>query len=237
MSEELISIIIPTYNRFINVLQAIQSALHQTYKNIEVIVIDDCSTQKEYRNVLESLFKNEPRVKIIHCLENMRKVYNTTHAQGMTRNEGMKIAKGEYIAFLDDDDFWLPEKLEKQILILNKYGKEKYKLCSTNMIPGLGLVKSGTYEGKYFQTSPFKNKIEENVYSYKLEDIIDANYVANSSVIIHKSLIEFVGYQTTEKCEDWEYWKKILHFTGGIYIDEALVGYDMSHAGGKQYQY
>jgi glycosyltransferase involved in cell wall biosynthesis len=234
-NEDLVSVIIPSYNRFIYLLQAVQSVLHQTYKNIEVIIVDDCSTQKEYTELLPSIIKKESRIKLIRCEENMRKVHNTKHAQGMTRNEGMKIAKGKYIAFLDDDDFWLPNKLEIQIKILKEMG-EKYGFCSTNMMTGIGLFKSGTYGGRYFNESPFKIKLKENIYEYTLEDINIVNYVINSSVVMKRNLIENAGYQTTEVYEDWVYWKKVLEYTKGIYIDEVLVGYDMSHGGGKQYE-
>jgi hypothetical protein len=63
------------------------------------------------------------------------------------------------------------------------------------------------------------------------------NYVINSSSLFHSSLLSEVGYQTTEEYEDWRYWQKILKVTKGLYIDESLMGYDMSHAGGKQYKY
>lgn len=238
--EELVSVIIPSYNRFIFLLQAVSSVLYQTHQNIEVIIVDDCSTQKEYTELLPNVFKNEPRIKIIRCVENMRKVHNTTHAQGMTRNEGLKVAKGEYIALLDDDDFWLFNKLERQLDVIKKFGKEEYKLCSSNTMTGVGLFKSGTYGGKFYST-PFGKKLEsdvvesDSVYECVLSDCTNMNYVINSSSLFHSSLLSLAGYQTTEEYEDWKYWKQLLKYTKGLYIDESLVGYDMGHGGGKQY--
>ncbi len=88
---ELVSVIIPTYQRFNQVQQAINSVLEQTYKQLEIIVVDDCSEDSQYKQ-LDIIYKNNQNVKIIHLEENMRKKHNSQAAQGLTRNEGIKIA-------------------------------------------------------------------------------------------------------------------------------------------------
>ena len=107
--EDKVSVIIPTYNRFKYLLNSINSVRKQTYTNIEIIVINDCSTQQEYYT---HNFGSD--VKIIHLIKNSRFVTDFP-CTGYVRNKGIEISTGEYIAFLDDDDIWLPNKLEIQI--------------------------------------------------------------------------------------------------------------------------
>ena len=228
----LVSVIIPTYNRYKYLLRAVNSVLSQTYKNIEIIVVDDCSTDSEYNN-LEDVYKNEQKVIILRLPINQRIKYNSLHAQGYTRNEGIKIAKGEYISFLDDDDLWFIKKLEIQLDVIERFGKDKYKLCGTNCVIGYGL-NMNTYNDIYYK-SPFGVLLDNKVYRCVKEDLDKINYIINSSSIIHKSLISLAGYQTLDVYEDYVYWKKCILHTDSLYIDIPLVGYDMGHGNGKQY--
>jgi len=126
--DDLVSVIIPTYNRYDHLLEAINSAQNQTYKNVEIIVVNDCSSDEKYKDgSIEKLNK----VKVIHLPVNLRTKYNVKASQGKTRDEGIKIAKGEWIAFLDDDDYWYPTKLERQMNILKE--NPGIFMCSTNM--------------------------------------------------------------------------------------------------------
>jgi len=124
---DVVSVIIPSYNRYELLNHSIRSVLANTYKNVEVIVINDCSTDKRYYSgELETYEKTT----IIHLPENMRVKHKVPAAQGMTRNYGIEKARGEWIAFLDDDDFYLETKLEKQLEIMKK---ENILFSTTNM--------------------------------------------------------------------------------------------------------
>lgn len=105
----MVSVIMPTFNREKTILRAINSILQQTYKDIEIIIVDDCSTDNTQK-VVESLNNNN----ITYIKQDKNR------GACAARNEGIKLAKGEYIAFLDSDDEWLPEKVEKQIDFLQK---------------------------------------------------------------------------------------------------------------------
>jgi len=108
-----VSVIIPTFNRAAFLKSAIKSALHQTYDDIEIIVVDDNSSAPVH-DVIKKL--QDTRIKYIRHKHNF--------GVSVARNTGIKASKGKYIAFLDDDDEWLPEKLEKQIEII-KNSSEK----------------------------------------------------------------------------------------------------------------
>lgn len=110
----LVSCIIPSYKRNDMITRAIDSVLAQTYSNIEVLIVDDNEKNSEYSLRLKDIIDsyNKPNVKLLT---------QPCHINGAAaRNFGVKHAKGEYIAFLDDDDEWLPTKIEKQIKFLNQ---------------------------------------------------------------------------------------------------------------------
>lgn len=105
----LVSVVIPTHNRADLLPRAINSVLKQTYTNIEVIIVSDGSTDNT-RDVVDSFIKNDDRVKFIE--------YTPSKGGNVARNKGIEASTGEYIAFLDDDDEWLLEKLKKQVEII-----------------------------------------------------------------------------------------------------------------------
>ncbi len=106
MTEELVSIITPTYNCAKFIARTIDSVLAQTYKNWEMIIVDDRS-QDNTREIVEEYMKNEPRIQY-HLLDE-------NSGAAVARTTAMKLAGGYYMAFLDSDDIWLPDKLERQI--------------------------------------------------------------------------------------------------------------------------
>lgn len=111
MMNELVSIIMPSYNTAKYIKKAIISVLNQTYENWELIIIDDCSTDNTYE--------------IIKTFNDNRIIYlknATNNGAAISRNRALKVAKGKWIAFLDSDDIWKSEKLEKQINFMKKNG-------------------------------------------------------------------------------------------------------------------
>jgi len=109
-----ISVIIPTYKRSERLGKAIDSVLNQTYENVEIIVVDDNNPDSQYRKTTESFMKKyEDNIKVIYIKHEKNK--NGAAA----RNTGIKQSTGHYIAFLDDDDYFLPEKIEKQANFLD----------------------------------------------------------------------------------------------------------------------
>ena len=121
--EDLVSVIIPTYKRKIELKRAIDSVLNQTYKNIEIIIVDDNGPETEWsKNVKDIISKYEG-------IDNIKYIVNERNIGGAeTRNVGIKNAKGEYIAFLDDDDEYYSEKISKQVKLFKESLDEKLAL-------------------------------------------------------------------------------------------------------------
>lgn len=124
----MVTVIIPTYKRAHYISRAIKSIQEQTYKDVEIIVVDDNNPDTEYRELLEKemeKYKNCPNIKYIQHEKNKN--------GAVARNTGIKEAKGEYITFLDDDDYFLPNRLEKMVEGLEK-NKEYSCAYSSNIV-------------------------------------------------------------------------------------------------------
>lgn len=135
MNEELVSIIMPSYNTANYIMNSIQSVLNQTYKNWELIIVDDCSSDDTLK-LLSNL--NDARIKVL--------VNEKNSGAAISRNKALKAANGKWIAFLDSDDLWESNKLEKQINFMEQndyhFSYTKYKEIDSNSEP-TGVVVSG----------------------------------------------------------------------------------------------
>jgi glycosyltransferase involved in cell wall biosynthesis len=118
MSNIIVSVIIPCFNSEKWILSTIGSVYNQTYKNLEIIVVDDGSTDNT-KDIIEANFKE------------VRYFFQKNSGPSSARNKGIENAKGKYLAFLDSDDLWEPKKLEKQIEIIQK--SDNYEVCTTNV--------------------------------------------------------------------------------------------------------
>lgn len=200
----LVSVIIPTYNRKDIVLEAIKSVLNQTVKNFEVIVVDDGSTDgtKEY---LESL--NLP-IKIIS---------KKNGGVASARNEGIKFAQRKYVAFLDSDDSWLPDKLSVQVAYLEVH-PEIPLVYTDEYIEVNGEVLPKTR----FQRADVGDDIKNN---FLLSGFVQRTPIHTSAVMVRKSVLEEVGYfnETLKIHEDSELWNRISMKYKFGYIDIPLA--------------
>jgi teichuronic acid biosynthesis glycosyltransferase TuaG len=107
----LISIITPCYNSALFIAQTIESVIAQTYKNWEMIIVDDCSTDTSFEIALNYAAKDK-RIKVLRMEQNS--------GAALVRNKAIKVSQGEYLAFLDSDDIWLPEKIERQLQFMQE---------------------------------------------------------------------------------------------------------------------
>ena len=197
-----VSIIIPTYNRAHLLGRAIQSVLTQTYQDFELIIVDDGSTDNTEK-VVES-FKDE-RIRYIRHKENK--------GGAAARNTGIKAAKGEYIAFQDSDDVWLPEKLEKQM-----------KLFET-AAPEVGVVYTGCQRlknnKKSYSPPPQVAQKEGDIFY----DLLKWNFITMPSVLVKRECFEKAGMfdENLPRLQDWELFIRISKVYRFKCIDEPLV--------------
>ena len=197
-----VSVIIPTYNRAHLVGRAIQSVLDQTYRDFELIIVDDASTD----NTEEAIRHFEDK-RIVYIRHERNK------GAPAARNTGIRAARGEYVAFQDSDDEWLPEKLEKQI--------KAFKTASTE----IGLVYTGFWriEGdkRTFSPSPNITPKEGAIH----DALLKGNFVGTPSTLVKKECFEKAGMfdEKLPMLEDWELWIRISKCYCFKYIDEALA--------------
>ncbi|HEL1558043.1 TPA: glycosyltransferase family 2 protein [Streptococcus suis] len=197
--ESIISIIIPNFNRGRLLHGVIGSVLQQTYQNVEIIVVDDASTDNSIA-IIQNLQKSIPNLLLIQ-----QEINSGANA---CRNLGVDHAKGEYIAFLDSDDYFLPTKLEKQLKIFNQY-------------PEVGFVVTG-FGAKTVQVLP------EGIIPLK-ETIFQNNLGGFSTLMVKKSLFLEVGGldQSLPSCQDWDLFLKLLTVSKGYKVAEDLVIYEV----------
>jgi len=209
----LVSIIMPAYNAEKYIAESIASAQRQTFRDWELIVIDDGSTDST-AEIVKGLQQNDERIIYVH--QQNKKL-------PAARNCGIKLSKGQYVAFLDSDDLWLPEKLERQ---LEAFEKQKADLVFTDGF----ILKEKTQELIPYPTVSGFFTGEE---MYRIEYF--SNLIPVLSVLIKKDWLNKIGHQDETLifgCEDWDYWLRMARNGATFYgMPEKLFKYRV-HDGG-----
>lgn len=239
MKEPLVSVIIPSFNRFEYLLNAIDSVNRQSYKNTEIIIINDGSDEDEYYN-----FKFPNNVKKIDLKTNQKKELGYISV-GHVRNFGLKVASGKYIATLDDDDIWLPTKLEIQVNVLEN---SQNKFSCTEGYIGKGVFISEENYMLYNQERFFKRIAKKHnfriVRKFEFPDQFDFNFIkihnsiVTSSVLVDRHLINHIGgfrpFPTKDDyAPDYDCWLGLLRLTKCEFIKTPLFYYDELHGSGR----
>jgi glycosyltransferase involved in cell wall biosynthesis len=201
--EKKVSVIIPTYNRAEFLRSAIESALNQTFKDIEIIVADDKSTDNT-PTVVKSF--NDKRIKYLTNKSNM--------GPSATRNSAILASKGEYIAFLDDDDEWIPKKLQKQVELLDKSPPNICGVYSDRLIIDRlsnEIISKGLQSGK--------------VRGNLLSQLAMHNQINTCTVLLRKRCLDEVGLfdETISYMEDRDLWIRLSLNWDFEYINEPLT--------------
>lgn len=180
----LVSVIIPTYKRTDTLRTAITSILKQTYDNLEIIVVDDNDENSEYRRLTEMVmeqYKNNPKIRYVKNKKNM--------GGAGARNVGIQEARGEYLAFLDDDDTYYPEKIEKQLQVFLDSDSEKLALVYCDV----------EHVGK---NNHVDCVIRKHYRGNCLYEAIEDDCIASTSMwLVKKSLLESVGNFSIVPCK------------------------------------
>ena len=188
---DLISVIIPYYKKKEYIISSINSVLNQTYKNLEIIIIYD-DLDKEDLNLLKKIKKKDKRIKIYINKKNL--------GAGRSRNKGIKLSKGVFVAFLDSDDLWKKNKLKKQIFFMKKNGinasHTSYTIInSNNKIVGSRNAKD---------------------MSYKL--LLKSCDIGLSTVVLKKEIITSkIKFANIKTKEDYVLWLKITFNNNKIF--------------------
>jgi len=201
MSKPEVSVITPVYNAEEFLKETIDSVLNQTYTSFEYLLIDDCSTDNSAA-IIKEFSKRDSRVKYIKLEENS--------GAAVARNMGLENAKGHVIAFIDSDDKWYPEKLEKQLGFMEENNRAftytKYERISED-------------EGEVFGAPDFPKRLD---YSGLLKNTA----IACSTVVINRQVIGDFRMPLVRKGQDTATWLKILREHDYAYlVDEVLNQY------------
>ncbi len=198
-----VSVIVPAYNCSQYLQKTIESILTQTFQNFEILIIDDGSTDNT-REIISSIARRNP--------ERIKTFYQENKGVSSARNTGIKEAKGEYIAFLDADDLWIPEKLEKQLFLFKKNQEADfiYTDCyftdeKEKEIPD------------YPRTLLFK---KGNIFL----DLFLNFFIITSGVIVKKKDLDKIGFfnESFRNSEDYDYFLKLAYSFKADYVKEKL---------------
>lgn len=193
-----VTVIIPTFNRAHILKKCLDSVLSQTRTVDEIIVVDDGSTD----NTATFIQEQYPSVQYL---------YQKNQGVSAARNSGIETAKGDWIALLDSDDEWLPDKLNKQLTALKQ--NPEYFIVHTNEL--------WIHNGK-----PKNQKQKHRKYGgHIFEKCLPLCVISPSSVIIHRSVFENIGMfdHSLPACEDYDLWLRITARLPVLFIDEELI--------------
>lgn len=200
-----VSVIVPTYNRAHMVTETIDSILNQTFKDFELIVVDNCSSDNT-----EEVIKSYADKRVRYFKHQNNRIV------AVNRNYGISKAQGEYIAFCDDDDLWMPDKLERQLQEFEK--DSQIGLVCTNLI---NFDENGEH-GKIVT-----NELKDSDFTF--ESLIWRNRIVCSSILVKKKVIDDVGVMDESPefftAEDYELWLRIAKKYKVKYISLPLVKY------------
>jgi glycosyltransferase involved in cell wall biosynthesis len=202
MPENIVSLIIPTYNRKALLEQALRSVLDQTLSAAEIIVADDGSTDGTADWIAARA-----------AVDSRLRYLSLPHSgfPGRTRNEGARIASGRYLAFLDSDDLWEPGKLQKQLAFFAAH--PDIRICHTR--------ERWLRSGREISQAGQRHRTSGDIFSDALKKCI----IGPSTVMLERSLFEELGgfREDVEIAEDYELWLRLTSRYPVGYIDEPLV--------------
>jgi glycosyltransferase involved in cell wall biosynthesis len=196
---EKVSVVIPTYNRSELLKKAVYSLQLQRHQNLEIIIVDDCSTDDTEAVVGDM---HDPRIKYIR--------HPINKGGSEARNTGIKHATGNYVGFLDSDDQWLPDKLEKQLAIFTSN-------------PDVGAVYTGV---KLFDDRQIIKEIVPRYRGDILPMLIESNCIdTTSSVLVKTALLhEINGFESAlPSCQDWDLYLRLSKITNFDFVKDSMV--------------
>lgn len=206
----LVSVIMPAYNSGQLIRKSIRSVIEQTYPKWELIVINDGSTD-DTAEIVSSICALDPRVKLIT---------QKNGGIGRSRNVGFSHASGEWLAYLDHDDLWAKDKLEKQMSVAIQNPSYDVLFCGGWFFYNDDLTNLVDYKTIYGEFSPDKMFLRQ----------LEENYIPTLAVLVKRSILERIGPWDEDKavqgCDDYDYWFRMARVNAVFYsLDEKLFYY------------
>jgi glycosyltransferase involved in cell wall biosynthesis len=200
-----ISIVMPTYNRSRLITRSIESVLRQSYRTFELIIVDDASTDDTESVV--GAFSDE-RLRYIKHKKN--------RGANAARNTGIRASSGNYIAFQDSDDEWLPEKLNMQVECLRKFAEAQ----------NVGVIYTSFYQvrGNVRKYYPDDSVVDRDGWIFE-SLLCGRNFVTSQAALVKRECFDEVGFfdETLPRLQDWEMWLRISKRYVFIHLDKPLV--------------
>ena len=203
-----VSIVMPYYNSAKYIYETINAIINQTYKDWELIIVDDCSSAPETADVLNFVAAKDDRIKVMRTKRN--------GGAGLARNVGIRVAEGRYLAFCDSDDWWYPTKLEEQILFMEE---NNYPFTCT------------WYEDAYENLEPYYTMKQDEKHTFK--SLISGCNIGTPGVMIDTHALGKKLMPNLRRAEDWGLWMMYLRETSYL-ITYPKVLWKYRHVPGSE---
>lgn len=200
----MVSVIIPTYNRAGTLMRSIRSVMEQSYSEWELIIVDDGSTDNT-KDIVKPVLEQDVRIRYICCPENK--------GQASARNTGIQAAQGEYVAFQDSDDCWLPDKLQLQMSMMEAH--PEYGLVYGQMV----------YNENEVLSIPFPPL---NAGEWIFKECLKQNLISTQTMLVRRTIFDKIGLFDTNMSalEDYELALRITkNYPVGFVTEPVVTAY------------
>ncbi len=211
-----VSVIVPTYNREATIVRALDSVFAQTFGDYEILVCDDASTDKTCE-IVRSYMEKDARIKLDILPENQ--------GAGVARNLGMAAAKGDYIAFLDSDDEWLPEKLDRQVALMDSRD-EQVGVCFS----GADTIRDDDFD----HPVEYRPSLSWEKDSYR-KFVMDRIPFITSGIMFRRSLLEVAGLMVPEmrRNQDAEFLLRLFQHSSLAVLPDCFARFNVDTSPSK----
>lgn len=236
MMDPTVSVVIPTFNTARYICEAIKSVLGQTYKDFEIIVVDDGSTDNTYQVIMQYHANNIQDIELIEVINPFEQtklakqakltqrakliyIYQKNRGRAGARNTAIKAARGKYIAFLDSDDMWTSRKLEKQVRIMEGNENIDFLFGDKQRFSADGTVVTSSMFAKRGYGSDFFGDPLYVRDAYR--KLLQEPFIPTGTVIMKRECFDKSGlFDETIYAEDWEFWLRTALFNRLAYSTE-----------------
>lgn len=200
----------PCFNHARFLMESAKSVLRQTHADLELIITDDCSSDNSW-DVMTGLASHDQRVSLIR--------HERNRGLPKSRNDGLQVVKGEFIAFCDSDDIWESNKLETQVNSLEQNPEDDIVYCDTLIIDANGLLTGQRFSDIY--------PLPGTPYGWLFEELVRGNFINVQSALMRKRCLQSVDHfdEDLGVLEDWWYWVQLSRDHRFLYLKQPLARY------------